>query len=173
MRGMRSRFLVGASGWLLGADAATCGSMLAVDHLAHGLLGPGSQQLSPADVRADLASSQAGPTAPSPSARPAMRPARPARAAAATPAASRAGTLLFSKGGSAMAVCEAGRAYLQYWSPAPGYQVDDVVRGPAVRVRVELEGTGTSLVMTISCASGQPVDRVSSGGWADDGHHDD
>ena len=171
MRGMRSRFLVGASGWLLGAAAATCGSMLAVNHLAHGLLGPGSQQLSPADVRDDLASSQAGPSSPPPSARPAMRAARPARTAA--PAASGAGTLLFSKAGSAMAVCAAGRAYLQYWSPAPGYQVDDVVRGPAVRVRLELEGAGPSLVITISCANGQPVDRISSGGWDDDGHHDD
>src|SRR5215475_6243686 len=69
---MRSRLLIGVSGWLLGAATATCGSMLAVDHLANGLVGAGTQQLSTADVRNDLAGSaeaSAGPSAPASPAR--------------------------------------------------------------------------------------------------------
>jgi hypothetical protein len=171
---MRSRLLIGASGWLLGAVAATCGSMLAVSNLAHGLLGPSSQQLSVADVRSDLASAHraaATPTASAVQSRP--RPAvRPSRSAADAPSPAPDGTLLVSKAGSVMASCQSGLAYLQYWSPAQGYQADDVIRGPAARARLEFEGVASTVVMTVSCAGGVPTDQVSTGG-DDGGHHDE
>ena len=49
-----SRFLVGVGAWLLGAVTATTGSMIAVNELAHGLLGPQTQQLGETTVSADL-----------------------------------------------------------------------------------------------------------------------
>jgi hypothetical protein len=167
---MRSRLLIGASGWLLGAAAATCGSMLAVNHLAHGLLGPGTQQVSSADDRNDLVSSQravatpkasATTSAAEPAARPAARPiARPAQTASGGSAAATGGTLLISRGGSVMASCQAGLAYLQYWSPAQGYQADNVVRGPAAKARVAFESVTSELVMTVTCQGGKPADQV-------------
>jgi hypothetical protein len=171
---MRSRFLIGACGWLLGAATATCGSMLAVSQLAHGLLGPGTQQLSAADVRNDLASSHRASTDPAASATPApstpdRRPARPS-----TPRPTAAdGTLLVSRAGSAMASCQAGLAYLQYWSPAPGYQADDVFRGPAATVRLVFESAGPSLVLNVSCAGDRPVQKLATAGDDDGGGHDE
>lgn len=168
MPGMRSRLLIGASGWLLGAAAATCGSMLAVSHLAHGLLGSGTQQVSAADVRNDLDSSQRAAATPeasmttSAATRPARPAARPSQPASAGPAAAAGGTLLISRAGSVMASCQAGGAYLQYWSPAQGFQTDDVVRGPAARARLVFENASTALTMTVSCQGGRPVDQVSA-----------
>ena len=175
MPGMRSRLLIGASGWLLGAVAATCGSMLAVSQLAHGLLGPGTQQLSAADVRNDLASSHRVTAAPAPASKsPVARPAAgPDRTTAGAPAPGSAGTLLVSRAGTVMASCQAGLAYLQYWSPAQGFQADDVLRGPAARVRLVFEGAGSGLLMTVSCDAGQPADQVISVPGDGGGHHDE
>jgi len=174
MPAMRSRLLIGAGGWLLGAATATFGSMLAVSQLAHGLLGPGTQQLSAADVQSDLASSQRAAATPEMSPAPAARPdRRPARTTTVSPAAGPSGTLLVSRAGSAMASCESGLAYLQYWSPAQGYQADDVVRGPAARVRLVFERTGASLMMTVTCNGSQPADQLSAVIDDDGGHHDD
>jgi len=183
---MRSRLLIGVSGWLLGAATATCGSMLAVDHLANGLVATGSQQLSTADVRNDLAGSADASARPS-----AANPARTKPAPARTPAklagprsgaspepsdpsdpsgSAPAGSLLLSKGGSVMAVCQAGQAYLQYWSPAQGFQADDVFRGPAAQARITFESVGGSVVMTVTCAGGQPTAKLSTD--PGDGPHD-
>jgi len=157
---MRSRLLIGACGWLLGAAAATCGSMLAVSHLAHGLLGPGTQQLSAEDVRNDLASMRHSGTSPTATATlpPTRAAARPSQSARTAPA----GTLLVSQAGSAMASCRSGLAYLQYWSPDQGYQADEVYRGPAARASITFEAPGGAVRMAVTCAGGQPVDRLSS-----------
>jgi hypothetical protein len=175
MQHMRSRLLIGASAWLLGALTATGGSMLAVSHLAHGLLGPDTQQLSPAVVRDDLAGYQRPGAAPTGTAAagPAAAHARPARrrasAAPATSSAAPTGALLVSGAGSAMASCQSGLAYLQYWSPDQGYQADDVLRGPARQASLVFEGGTSGIRMRVSCQGPVPVaqlSRVSN----DDGH---
>ena len=52
---MRSRVLIGAGAWLLGAVAATAGSLYAVDQLGQGLLAQHTKQVSVAMVNAELA----------------------------------------------------------------------------------------------------------------------
>ena len=171
---MRSRLLIGASAWLLGAVAATCGSMFAVSHLAHGLLGAGTQQLTSTDVSRDLASyahSSAAPGRPVAAMPGTAGSARRRYAISARPqpASAPAGTLLVSRAGSAMATCQSGLAYLQYWSPYQGYQADDVLRGPAVRASLVFEGD-MGVRMLVSCDGGLPVAQLS--GSSDD-HGDD
>jgi hypothetical protein len=173
---MQSRLLIGASAWLLGALTATGGSMLAVSPLAHGLLGPDTQQLSPAAVRDDLAGYQRPGAAPSgaAAARPAATHARPTRrrasaAPAGTSPPASEGTLLVSGAGSAMASCQSGLAYLVYWSPDQGFQADDVLRGPAPQASLVFEGGGTGIRMRVSCRGSVPVAQLSKVSY-DDGH---
>jgi hypothetical protein len=167
---MQSRLLIGASAWLLGALAATGGSMLAVTHLAHGLLGPDTQQLSPAAVRDALAGYQyhgsasagtaaAGASAARPSGRRVSVASR--SAPASSPTIAPAGTLLASRAGSATASCQSGLVRLLYWIPASGYQADDVFGGPAQQVSLVFEGGGVGVRMRVTCQGSVPTVQVS------------
>ncbi len=176
---MSSRFLVGLAAWLVGAAAATTGSMIAVDQLAHGLLGPQTQQLGSYTVDPDL---DAGTTTalPSPSASTARAarkaPARSARRSArsaASPALSTPGTLLESPDGSVMAACGKGGAYLLYWSPDQGFWADDVRRGPASSASVTFVGSASSIVVQVSCSGTTPVARIRRSGGDDGSGGDD
>lgn len=176
---MKSRLLVGVGAWLLGAAAATSGSMIAVNQIAHGLLGPQTQQLTEAtlsanpDERADRPSPSApadsGRPSPSAPARPDRDPSRTRSAANVTPSASAtasthqtaAGTLLQSPDGTVTAACQPGGAYLLYWSPYQGFHADDVFRGPAAIASVTFEGRANNVVMRVSCNGGTPVARLS------------
>lgn len=170
---MRSRVLIGASAWLLGALTATGGSMLAVSQLAHGLLGPGAEQLTPAVVRADLAGYQhsgagsavAGRSAaqggPSPLTSQGAGPAQ-------SPRGSAPGTLLVSQAGSVVASCQSGLAYLQYWSPDQGFQADDVIRGPVAQASLTFEGYGPAIRMRVTCRGGEPTARASVLSYSND-----
>jgi hypothetical protein len=153
---------------MLGAVTATTGSMIAVNELAHGMLGPQTQQLGVATVGAALKS---GAGSPSPS--PTIGSSGPASASRAAPKLSHAaspsavpsgaavqdpaGTLLESGDGSVMASCQPSGAYLLYWSPDPGFQADNVYRGPAAVTSVTFRGPGGSVVMHVTCAGGTPV----------------
>lgn len=106
---------------------------------------------------------------PTPTAAPTPKPAKSAATGPSAPAASSAapqptaGTLLTSAGGSVEASCKPGGAYLISWSPAQGYEVGDVVRGPAAVASIQFERLTTELDMTVSCSSGTPVAKVSDG----------
>lgn len=164
---MRSRFLIGAGAWLLGALSATGGSMLAVSHLANGLLGPGSTQLTPTVVSDDLASYQhasPGQTG-SPLAGSIHRGSSSMRgdSTALTPA----GTLLVSSAGTVTATCQSGLAYLLYWTPYQGFQVDDVARGPGAQASLVFDGTGLGVRIKVTCSGSVPVAQLSAPPVAD------
>jgi hypothetical protein len=182
----RSRFLVGAAAaWLLGAVMATGGSMLAVNSLAHGLLGPGPQQLTQTTVQNDLAGYHA------PSSQPAatrsgtatgdeddpetgtshqqsgLSTIKQAKASRPNPG-SGSSLLVSSAGGTVMTSCQSGLAYLQYWSPAQGYRAHDVFRGPALQASVGFESLNSEAEIRVTCNGSHPVAHVlndSSGGW--------
>lgn len=167
---MSSKFLVGVGAWLLGAAAATTGSMVAVSQLANGLLGQTTQELGGTTSSADLdggpristpATAASGSISPSPgsaAATPTAGPSSPAGGAPASPAP----TLLTSADGSVLATCQQGGAYLVYWSPAQGFGADDVNRGPAQIASVTFTNPAGGVVMRVSCSSGTPVAHVSS-----------
>ncbi len=186
---MRSRILLGIGAWVLGAASATAGSLYAVDQLGQSLLAQHTKQISVAMVNAELAlenadrttqgviPSSAPPASPSPSA--STTPPRP-RPAAVQPSRQahrlrrQSSKLLTSRGGTAAASCDNGLVRLLYWSPAQGFEADDVSKGPARVASVTFTDTSGGVVMRVACTStGVPVAHVSPLGWGGGSHHDD
>jgi hypothetical protein len=185
---VRSRILLGVSAWLLGAVSATAGSLYAVDQLGEGLLAQHSKEISVATVNSELALENSGkaspvttparttPTSPSRSTPDAAHRMAGARSGQQTPRAQpQPSKLLTSRGGTAAAACNNGLARLVYWSPAQGFEADDVSKGPARVASVTFTDNsgGGGVVMRVSCTSaGVPVAHVSSLSWGG-GRHDE
>ena len=175
-----ARFLVGVGAWLLGAGAATGGSLLAVSVLGQGLAPAPSQQLTVAAVNRALASEAAEATqSPSPPQPPVSTSATPlaphpkkSSAAPAVPPPSPAPqpttTVLTSFGGTVIAGCQPAGAYLYSWSPALGYEESSVVRGPAATTKVTFTSSRKQVVMVISCTSGVPAASTKVTNWGGD-----
>ena len=177
---MHRRILFGIAAWLLGAATATAGSLLAVSLLGQGITGGSGPLLSRVAVDRALASEAAEPATPpsaagsAPAGTAGASPAAARTAAPSSPAPSRAvspsnvpasvtagdGTVLASRGGDVVASCAAGGAYLDSWSPAQGFVVDGVLRGPAQVARVTfVPATGSDdsdVTMLVSCSAGVP-----------------
>lgn len=177
------RILAGLGAWLLGAGTATAGCLLAVSLLGQGIAASPGQQLTAAAVNQALAreareASDAGtgtapppvrtppvtsPAATSPAASPATLAPTVPSATTATPrpaAAPATGTVLTSWGGTVLAECRLAGTYLVSWSPAPGYEASDVIRGPASTARVVFGSDANSVTVTVTCpdgAAGAPV----------------
>lgn len=78
--------------------------------------------------------------------------------------------MLTSPDGSAEAVCTANGAYLSYSIPQSGFEVDDVVQGPAAIASVTFRGSTGGIEMKVSCHGGVPVKRLVNVGWDGHGH---
>ena len=166
---VRAGILIAVAAWLLGAATATGGCLLAVSLLGDGfgVSGSSSQQLTVAAVSRALADAKRERSPASSVA--SSAPSRPGRARAAarhsrkappapTPAQSAAaGTPLASPAGTVYASCESAGAYLLSWSPAQGYGVDRVVRGPAAVASVVFDAGTRAVAMHVSCPGGTPV----------------
>jgi hypothetical protein len=87
-----------------------------------------------------------------------------------TPSPSQPGVtgVLSSSGGSVVARCTgaAGSAsvYLLSWSPAQGFAVHEVVRGPGQEAEISFDSSSESVAVTVSCSAGGPVEQVETGG---------
>lgn len=159
-----------AAAWLVGLALATTGSFLAVNALAHGLLRQPAQQLLGTTAMQDIDPTPSPQSSPLPADgdAPDETKQQASTSPAAVPVTSAApqaagGTLLTSPGGSVMASCQPGGAYLQYWIPAQGFEAGDVIRGPAALARIQFEHLTTEVTMTVSCSSGTPVAHVTGG----------
>lgn len=148
---------VGAAlGWLAAVGVAVVVGLIAIS-----LLRPDLEDSSPTPLRKEevARSLDAGGAATSPSG------SRPISSPALTPI-SRGQTRAFtSRGGTVVGRCQAGLAYLHSWSPATGWSVDDVSRGPADSATLQFEGERADiddLVVTVavSCQSDAPVGSV-------------
>ena len=76
-----------------------------------------------------------------------------------TPAPAADGTVrtLRSRAGQVAARCSDGLAYLEAWSPNPGYRVDEVVRGPAAVASIWIESDSFDDVeVLVRCEAGEP-----------------
>jgi hypothetical protein len=170
---MWTRALLAVGAWLLGVVGATAGSLVAVSLIGQSITGPSAQQLTVTAINRALAGAgqnagQNPPAAspgPSVSARP--RPPAPSRHRPAVPAPSApastpppAGTLLSSAGGSVLAACQKGGVYLISWSPQPGYEADDVIRGPGITARVLFMAGIRGVRMVVSCTGSVPSASV-------------
>jgi len=183
---VRSRILLGVSAWLLGAASATAGSLYAVNQLGEGLLAQHSKEISVATVNAQLALENSDRASPVPT----PVPTAPVSPSHSRPDAAHrmAGTgpgrqtphvqpppskLLTSRGGTAAASCDNGLVRLVYWSPAQGFEADDVSKGPARVASVTFTNDSGGVVMRVACTSaGVPVAHVSTLNWGG-GRHDE
>jgi hypothetical protein len=169
MARVHGRIYLAVAAWLLGASAATGGSLVAVSLLGQSLAAPPTQQLTVAAVNRALASDSKQPAA-APTAGPSRSPGHGktrARAAAspstapaspsAAPGAAAGGTLLTSSGGSVVAACGSSGAYLISWSPQQGYLAEDVIRGPAPLARVTFLAGPSGVTMSVSCNASTPL----------------
>lgn len=180
---MRSRVLIGAGAWLLGAISATAGSLYTVDQLAQGLFAQHTKQVSVAMVNAELAQDGASTPVRTPSASPSPKASpkashtahkvRPASThQAPKPVTRNASKLLTSSGGTVVASCQPGGAYLISWIPAQNYEVRDFVRGPSANASVTFASDSAEVVLRVTCSSsGVPVQHVTKKSWG--GRHDD
>jgi hypothetical protein len=174
--------LLGVAAWLVGASAATGGSLLAVSMLGQGMTTGGGDEQSVTTVNRALAKEAAEraaaipPRAVRPKAARGEPPSRMARRMASlppaghkapAPAARRSapppspgatgGTVLTSHGGTLVASCAGARAYLVSWSPQQGFGSTGVVRGPATSARVAFTSGQLTVTMVVSCAAGVPT----------------
>jgi len=95
--------------------------------------------------------SHSSTTSPTPGGKPSTDPVRVTRS-------------LGSRGGSVVATCTAGSVYLESWSPAPGFRVHEVQRGPASDVEVTFESGSLEVQLHVRCVSGVPVASVETSG---------
>jgi hypothetical protein len=89
-----------------------------------------------------------------------------------TPTPTPSATLLTSQGGTVVADCRPGGAYLVSWSPAPGYEVGTVSRGPALVAQVIFNSAANSVTMMVSCSTGMPTATSTIGGSGSGGGDD-
>ncbi|MFI5909164.1 hypothetical protein [Dactylosporangium sp. NPDC051541] len=167
---MRMRWPVVAAGWLAAAALATAASVGAVGTL-RSVFGPSDAPLRESDVQAALSSpaasgqptagssttgsATAGPATAGPSgSEPAGGSSSPSGPAPVTRA-------LATDGGSLVATCTGGLAYLDSWVPRSGWEVDHVVRGPAAvtALRFKARSGGGSVRVQVTCENSEPVLR--------------
>jgi hypothetical protein len=150
----------GVLAWVVGATASVVVGLLALSLIDADLTGSGDPPIV-SDPFVDTGVT-GPPTSASPSPGPTGGPTPPG--ASSGPATQRR---LNSAGGYVLAQCQGANAYLVYWSPAPGYHVRDVNRGPRDEARVRFEGGEREVEMRITCAGGQPraaVETKNEGG---------
>jgi len=170
---MRKRLPLVVAGWLVTGLLATGAGVAVIDRLSEPLTTAELRPLSAAEVDKALALASSLPGA-SPTASPTVsstasttapdagRTPRPEPAVTATPVADPGRSrVIITVGGRVIARCEGGLVTLRSWSPAQGFQVDDVERGPDDRARVEFESEETEVKIEVHCAAdGSPVHRL-------------
>ena len=145
MASARTRLVAGVAAWAAALSAALVVGLTAVGAIGAGLLGPGQQPLTPAEVDARLASAE---------------PAAPVDTSAAVPPADpvAAPEVIATAGGTVLARCTGGAPEVVSATPAQGFRVqtEDDDGGPRIRFRAG----GTRFEVNLRCADGRPVADV-------------
>lgn len=140
------RRILAVLGWLAAAVTATAVGVGAVNIIGTGITrGSGGEIYSQERIARELASAPA-PASPAPTtAAPTQTVPQGSRRALSTP------------GGVVVAECFGGSVTLVSLTPAQGYQVDDLDRGPDTEAEVTFEGAGGEVEVKVRCEAGQPV----------------
>jgi hypothetical protein len=142
----RTRLVAGVAAWAAALGAALVVGLTAVGAIGAGLLGPGQQPLTPAEVDARLASAE---------------PAQPVDPPAAAPTAvdpATAPEVIATAGGTVLARCPDGVPEVVSATPAQGFRVQTEAEdtGPRVRFRAG----DTRYEVNLRCVDGRPVGDV-------------
>jgi hypothetical protein len=143
----RTRLVAGVAAWAAALGAALVVGLTAVGAIGAGLLGPGQQPLTPAEVDARLASAE--PAAPVDT--PATVPPAPGGSGTAP-------QVIATDGGTVLARCTGNSPEVVSATPAQGFRVqtEDDDGGPRVRFR----SGDTRFEVNLRCADGRPVADV-------------
>ena len=95
-------------------------------------------------------------------------PSVPPPAPSPAPSPQPSDAVLTSIGGTVVAGCQAAGAYLVSWSPAQGYEVTKVIRGPAATTKVTFTSSRKLVTMAITCPSGEPSTSTTVTNWGGD-----
>lgn len=180
MTSMHARIFGGVAAWTIGATVATTLSLLAISALGDGIYaGHHVRTWSGEDVARALAAVSSAPAA-APSGSPhagsrASAEPGPAHSAPAMSAPQTTGhtDTVVSSAGTAVAACGASGAYLTSWSPAQGYRVRSVSRGPSRVASVTFASSRALVVLRVGCSSGVPTVQVDTTSEDDDLEHED
>jgi len=162
----RTRLAAGVAAWLAALCAALAVGLSAVGAIGSGLLGPGPEPLTPAEVDSRLAAADtadaAGPAASSGPVAAGTGASAPDDVPATGPAAGPAGepTVLATAGGTVLARCTGGRPEVVSATPAQGFRVqtEDDDSGPRVRFRAG----GTRIEVRLTCVNDLPTASVAT-----------
>lgn len=177
-----TRAVTGAGAWLAGAAAATGLCLWAVSYLgtasdsAQGVTldadqvhralasatatdaaGAGTAPTpDPTTAGATLSPSSATATATAPAGS-APAPTSPSASPASSAAPQTVDRRLSASSGTVTAQCQGTVVFLTSWSPALGYQVQGVQRGPARQATVVFAGAGRLVHVQVFCVGGAPT----------------
>lgn len=141
-RATRTALAVG--GWLAAACVALVVGLVAVSALGRGILAPGPPMIEPGEVEAELAH-------PPPPADPGLGPGGRGNGEP------RARHVERTPGGTVVTGCDgAGQVSLLSWSPAQGFEVDDVQNEPDEDVQITFASEERDVDVTVVCRNGQP-----------------
>jgi hypothetical protein len=154
--------LTSIAAWTLGVVAAVSVGLVALAMIGSGLTANPVQPLSQ-----DMGDQPPLTAAGSPSSHPSSRPTQPSPTSSAEPRTDDTQRLTTTRGGTVVAKCHGDEAYLLYWSPAQGFAVQEVLRGPARVARVTFKGMGREIKISVSCVANVPQSDIQ-----DDADHD-
>ncbi|MET8834304.1 septum formation initiator [Micromonospora sp. NPDC004540] len=151
---MGRRPLAAAAGWLATTVAATLVGLAAIQLVGAGITGTPGGVRDEREVARALASPAPATTTP---ANPAVGATPTATPASHPPDAGGARRSFVTDGGTAVAECGPAGVRLVSWSPAQGYRVKDVDRGPDDHVEVRFVGTEGEHELRLRCRGSEPV----------------
>lgn len=146
MRGRRRMWLA-ATGWLIAAAAATTVGVVAVGAVGSSVVGTSTKPLTQQQIDRALGEASQSPSAQPPTAAPSTTPGGITRG-------------LTTQGGTLIARCRAGQATLVSWSPAQGYQAEDIHAGPAATATLTFETENREIQVRVTCPAGIPTART-------------
>jgi hypothetical protein len=148
--------LASVAAWVLGAVTAVGVGLIALTMIGGGLSHDPVQPLSADDLVGSGGVTSAPTTAPT-SAPTTSSSASTRPAPAPNSVSTGSPKLLTSRGGTVVARCHSdNNSYLVFWSPAQGYRVGEVMRGPAPVTRVEFHGYDREVTITVTCQASTP-----------------
>lgn len=178
---MQGRVAAGIGAWVIGVVSATALSLVAVSVFGHDAANSHGPVLTQDDIAKALASATAAPpTSPdSPSAgTPGGASGTPSSATPPTPGPTSSSTVtptnsvattisraLSSPAGTVVVRCQGSLVYLMSWSPAQGFRVAGIQRGPGRVAAVDFLGPQGQVVMRYYCSGGTPASGGDDGPW--------
>lgn len=139
------RIVLVAGGWLLAAGVAVVVGLLAVSLLTSGLTSSPTQPLSKGKVAKALREASAEPST------------RPSHSSGSGNEQAGRTKALHSPGGTIVARCKQGRAYLISWTPGQGFETEETKRGPARTTYVKFESDDAEVHVSVGCRAGVPM----------------